>query len=311
MDPALKKGFSEKYGVEVNEVNFDNLEAMVIKLRAGGRYDLIWPSTEYVYRLRNEGLLLQFDWSNLRNAKGIASFYENPWYDPDNEYAVPYAYYTTGIAWREDEVSGMTGSWNDLLNPDGAGRMFILDDFQEAIGEANLIHGFDLNTEDPDELETAKQTLLDQKENARGFSTNSVQNLVSGTAVLHQAWNGDVVNVRNQVDSPELYKYETCEEGVPVGSDLMAIPVTARSPGTALLFMDWILEPENAAQNVQWNGYPQPCDGAFEAFAELVKDEPSIDVDLDQLKDVKLEYRLDDPQARQLWTEIFTEVKAA
>jgi spermidine/putrescine-binding protein len=45
MDPALKKGFAEEYGVEVNEVNFDNLEAMVIKLRAGGEYDLIWPST--------------------------------------------------------------------------------------------------------------------------------------------------------------------------------------------------------------------------------------------------------------------------
>ena len=104
----------------------------------------------------------------------------------------------------------MTGSWNDLLNPDGEGRMFILDDFQEAIGEANLINGFDLNTDDPNELEISKQTLLEQKENARGFSTNSVQNLVYGTAVLHQAWNGDIVNVRNQVDEPELYQYETC-----------------------------------------------------------------------------------------------------
>ena len=37
MDPALKKEFSEKYGVEVNEVNFDNLEAMVIKLRSGAQ----------------------------------------------------------------------------------------------------------------------------------------------------------------------------------------------------------------------------------------------------------------------------------
>ncbi len=61
--------------------------------------------------------------------------------------------------------------------------MFILDDFQEAIGEANLINGFDLNTEDSAELEVSKQTLLEQKDNARGFSTNSVQNLVSGAAV--------------------------------------------------------------------------------------------------------------------------------
>jgi spermidine/putrescine transport system substrate-binding protein len=203
----------------------------------------------------------------------------------------------------------MTGSWNDLSNPDGAGRMFILDDFQEAIGEANLINGFDLNTTDPDEIETSKETLLDQKENARGFSTNSVQNLVNGTAVLHQAWNGDIVNVRNQVDNPENYRYETCTEGVPVGTDAMSIPINARSPGTALLFMDWILTPDNAFKNVNWNGYPQPCEGGKQAFAKLAKDEPSINVDLDELANGE-EYRLDDPEARQLWTETFTEVKA-
>jgi spermidine/putrescine transport system substrate-binding protein len=311
MDPDIKKRFSEKYGVKVNEVNYDNLEAMVVKLRSGAQYDLIWPSTEYVARLNKEGLLAHFDRDLLRNNDNISSFYDSPWWDPNNELGVPYTYYTTGICWREDEVSGMTGSWNDLTNPDGAGRMFILDDFQEAIGEANLINGFDLNTEDFDELDVSKQTLLDQKENARGFSTNSVQNLVSGSAVLHQAWNGDIVNVRNQVDNPELFHYETCTEGVPVGTDLMSIPVNARSPGTAMLFMDWILEPENAAQNVAWNGYPQPCEGGKQEFAKLVKDEPSIDVDLEALGGGGMEYRLDDPEARRQWATVFTEVKAA
>lgn len=311
MDPALKKEFSERYDVEVNEVNFDNLEAMVVKLRSGAQYDLIWPSTEYVARLAREGLLARFDRDSLRNSKNISPFYDSPWWDPQNEYSIPYTYYTTGIAWRDDEVSGMTGSWNDLSNPDGEGRMFILDDFQEAIGEANLIEGFDLNTTSADELEQAKQTLIDQKAYARGFSTNSVQNLVSGTAVLHQAWNGDIVNVRNQVDSPEDYKYETCDEGVPVGTDLMCIPVNARSPGTALTFIDWIIEPDHAARNVLWNGYPQPVEGGKQAFADLVKEEPAIDVDLTALEGSALEYRLDDPTARQLWTEIFTEVKAA
>ena len=90
----------------------------------------------------------------------------------------------------------------------------------------------------------------------------------------------------------------------------MCIPITARSPGTAMLFMDWILEPENAAQNVAWNGYPQPCEGGKQEFAKLVKDEPSIDVDLESLAGGGMEYRLDDPEARQLWTSIFTEVKA-
>ncbi len=310
MDPEIKKGFAEEYGVEVNEINFDNLEAMVTKLRAGGQYDLIWPTPEYAYRLNAEGLLAHFDRSDLKNEKGISSYYDSGWWDPDSKISVPYTYYTTGIAWRDDEVSGMTGSWNDLTNPDGEGRMFILDDYQEGIGQANLINGWDLNTNDANELEISKETLLDQKEFARGISTSSTQNLVNGTAAIHQAWNGDIVNVRNQVDNPEVFKYETCEEGVPVGTDLMCIPVTARSPGTALTFIDWIITPENAAQNVMWNGYPQPVDGGREAFAELVKEEPSIDVDLAQLEDSALEYRLDDPDDRRFWSQIWTEVKA-
>ena len=78
----------------------------------------------------------------------------------------------------------------------------------------------------------------------------------------------------------------------------MCIPATARSPGTAMLFIDWILEPENAARNVMWNGYPQPVEGGKQAFAELVKEEPSIDVDLTRSTNSALEYRLDSPEDR-------------
>ena len=310
MDPGLKKGFAEEYGVEVSEVNFDNLEAMVTKLRGGGAYDLIFPTPEYLSRLRDEGLLTRFDASRLRGADEITSFYDDIWWDPEHEYSIPYAYYTTGIAWRGDEVSGMEGSWSDLTNPAGTGKMFILDDFQEGIGEANLLNGFDINTIDADELEASKQLLLEQKQFARGFSTNSTQNLVSGSAWIHQAWNGDIVNVRNQVDDPENYLYETCEEGVPVGTDLYAVPITSESPGTALKFIEYMLRPENASQNVMWNGYPQPCAGGREAFADLAKEEPSIDVDLDSLGDGGLEYRLSEADDRRLWTDVWTEVKA-
>ena len=151
MDPALKKEFAEKYGVEVNEVNFDNLEAMVIKLRSGAelRPDLAEHRVRLPAQRRGPAGALR----PLRCCATTTTSRPSttaPGGIPNNELSVPYTYYTTGIAWRTDEVSGMTGSWNDLLNPDGAGRMFILDDFQEAIGEANLINGFDLNTPVPE-----------------------------------------------------------------------------------------------------------------------------------------------------------------
>jgi spermidine/putrescine transport system substrate-binding protein len=310
MDPDLQTGFEDKYGVKVTEANFDSMEAMLTKLRSGARYDLTFPTSEYVMRLRQEGLLHEFDRDLLSNAKGIDPYFNDPWYDPGSRYSVPYTMYTTGICWRSDVVSGMTGSWNDITNPTAGGRAFMLDDFQEAIGEANLLNGFDLNTEDPGQLEISKQTLLDQQGSLRGYSTNTVQTLTSGLAVLQQAWNGDIVNVRNQVDDPELFHFETCKEGVPVGSDTMAVPVNARAPGTALMFINWILQPEHAAQNVAWNGYPQPVEGGKQEFTKLVKAEPSIDITLNTLKNGE-EYRFETPEGRQLWNQIWTEVKAS
>ncbi len=284
MDPALKKEFAERYDVEVNEVNFDNLEAMVVKLRAGGQYDLIWPSTEYVARLAAEGLLRRFDRDDLRNSKNISPFYDSPWWDPQSEYSVPYAYYTTGIAWRDDEVTGMTGSWNDLLNPDGAGRMFILDDFQEAIGEANLINGLELNTED-DERARGLEGDAPGPEGERSRASPRTPSRTWSAGPRSYTRRGTATSSTSATRSTTRSSTGTrpATRAFPVGSDLMCIPATARSPGTAMMFMDWMIEPEHAARNVQWNGYPQPVEGGLQAFAELVKEEPSIDVNLEEL----------------------------
>ena len=97
MDPDLQREFSEEYGVAVRELNFDNLEAMVTKIDQGGRYDLIWPTPEYAYRLNQRGLLANFDRSDLKNADGISSFYDSGWWNPEAKLSVPYTYYTSGI----------------------------------------------------------------------------------------------------------------------------------------------------------------------------------------------------------------------
>ena len=49
---------------------------------------------------------------------------------------------------------------------------------------------------------------------------------------------------------------------------------------------------------------------SIEAFADLVKEEPAIDVNLEELGDGGLEYRLDKAEDRELWTRVWTEVKA-
>ena len=143
--------------MKVRVSNFDSMPGMMAKLRAGNRYDLIFPTADYVDSASTgRRCCCPLDRAVLSNGDTIYSFFDDPWYDPGSGHTVPYGMYTTGIAWREDKVGELTGSWNDLADERAKGHIFMLDDFQEAIGQANLLNGFDLNATEPAELSSAQ-----------------------------------------------------------------------------------------------------------------------------------------------------------
>ncbi|HEX2410376.1 MAG TPA: spermidine/putrescine ABC transporter substrate-binding protein [Solirubrobacteraceae bacterium] len=309
LEPKLIKAFEKQYGVKVRESNFDSMQGMMAKLRSGNRYDLIFPSSEWVDRLRKANQLLRIDLDQLPNADTVYDYFATPWYDPQADHTVPYAMYATGIIYRADKIGDMSGSWNDMVNPTADGRAFLLDDFQEVIGAGNLVSGAELNSVDEGDVEKAKEWALSVKPKLRGFSTDDVQNMVSGNAWIHHGWNGDVVNIRNQVDKPENYSFQKCSEGIPLGTDCFAIPANAEHPGTALTFINFILDPENASKNIEYMGYPMPYTGPDETFAGLVKDDPAINVTVEDLESGQQFENLG-AEGRRLWDRTWTEIKA-
>src|ERR671925_1715847 len=182
LEPKLIKAFEKQYGVKVRESNFDSMQGMMAKLRSGNRYDIIVPTAEWVDRLRKANQLLRIDVEQVPNAKNVYDYFAKPWYDPGADHTVPYAMYATGIIFRADKIGDMGGSWNDMGNPTAEGRAYLLDDFQEVIGAGNLVNGAKLNSVDEADVEKAKQWALDLKPKMRGFSTDDVQNMVSGNA---------------------------------------------------------------------------------------------------------------------------------
>ena len=310
LDPQLMKDFEKRYGVKVRESNFDSMQGMMAKLRSGNRYDLIFPTADWSDRLRSANQLLRIDKAQLKNAGTAYDYFAKPWYDPEADHTIPYALYATGIIFRSDKLSDMSGSWNDLGNETAAGKTYLLDDYQEVLGAGNIATGSELNSTEAAAIEKAKQWALDLKPKLRGFSTDDIQNMVSGNAWIHHGWNGDVVNVRNQVKKPENYSFQKCKEGIPLGNDCFAIPANAEHPGTALAFIDFILEPENAARNIEYFGYPMPYKGPDEKFAELVKDDPSINVTIDDLNNGQ-QFKNINAAGRRAWDEAWTEIKAS
>ena len=174
------KGFQEEYGVKIIESNFDSMEGMYAKMAAGNQYDIVFPIAKWVVKLRREGKLRAIDPAQLTNADQVfysGSYFNDPWYDAGSQVSIPFTVYKTGIGWRTDKVSSMTGSWEDLWNEEARGRIFTLDDQDEALAMAALLLGYDVNTAKASELEEIKKLLISQKEYLRAYSSDDVNNM--------------------------------------------------------------------------------------------------------------------------------------
>ncbi|MFJ6949579.1 spermidine/putrescine ABC transporter substrate-binding protein [Streptomyces wuyuanensis] len=313
VDPAVFAGFEKEYGVKVVQSNFDSMEGMVAKLNAGNRYDIVFPTAKWAQRLAQGRQLRRIDHSLLRNAEAVFGRYDyfaDPWYDKGSAHTVPFTMYKTGIGWRKDKVGdSLTGSWEDLWSDRVRGRVFVLDDRDEVLGMAALKLGLDIATGDDGDLDRITGTLKSLRPRLRGFSSDSYNNLLNGNAVMTQAWSGDMAAMLAQAKDPSVLGFETAKEGAPVNSDCYAIPANARHPGTAMLFIDWMLRPENVRRNIEYIGYPMPVGGSEDTYSAVVEPFPECLVTADDLRDDRF-FRNGTPEGEQARDTAWTHVKA-
>jgi spermidine/putrescine transport system substrate-binding protein len=314
LHPKVVRGFQEEYGVKVIESNYDSMEGMYAKLAAGNEYDIVFPIAKWVVKLRREGKLRSIDPDQLQNAEQVfysGSYFNEPWYDPGSKVSIPFTVYKTGIGWRTDKVSSMTGSWEDLWNDEASGHIFTLDDQDEALAMAALLLGYDVNTAKVSELEEIKKLLVSQKDKLRAYSSDDINNMVGGDAWVHHMWSGDFLYLQQGLaDDPTSFDFEAPREGAPINSDTYAIPANAQHPGTAMLFIDYLLRPENAIKNMNYLYYPFPVKDALPAFAELAKDVPACNVEISDLENEDV-FRLLGTDEVQRRAATWTEVKAS
>ena len=71
-------------------------------------------------------------------------------------------------------------------------------------------------------------------------------------------WSGDAIQA--QADNPNI-DYVQPEQGCLLWSDNMSIPVGAPNAPAAYAFMDYVYEPKNMAQIVEWVNYISPVEG--------------------------------------------------
>ncbi len=142
--------FTAKYGIKVNYDTYSSNEEMLAKLQAGASgYDVSIPSDYAVDIMVKQGMLEKLDMSQIPNFANLDKRFTNLYYDPGNQYSVPYQWGTTALVYDKKNVPFEPKSWSDLWDPRFKGRLVVLDDEREVTGVALQVLGFDKNSTDP------------------------------------------------------------------------------------------------------------------------------------------------------------------
>lgn len=108
----VNAAFEELTGIKVNYMNYDANESMYSKLKSGAvSYDIVIPSDYMIERLINENMLLKLDMSKITNYDLIDEQYKQLYFDPNNEYSVPYSVGLVGMIYNTTMVEGEPDSW--------------------------------------------------------------------------------------------------------------------------------------------------------------------------------------------------------
>ena len=255
--------FKKQYGVTIAESFYDGNESLAAKMRAGaGGYDIIFPTDKWVSILAKSGLLRPLDMSLLPNFKKYVTdplFKAPPFDDPAKQggkkYSVPYMFGTTGIGIRTDKVPNAAAidSWGILWDSSWKGQISMLDEATECMNAALMYLGYPANTTDQSQLDAATKKLIAQKPLVQQYtSTVDKREMIQGVPLVH-CWDGDAIMAKRDVG--KKLRYLLPKEGFVVWMDGIAIPAKAPSPYAAHLFLNFILDPKNAAGAANYIGY--------------------------------------------------------
>lgn len=274
IDPDLIKRFEKETGISVVYETFDSNEAMMTKIKQGGTaYDIAVPSEYMIDKMREEKLLLPIDHSKLPNLKNIDPRFMDLPFDPENKYSVPYFWGTVGIVYNPKMLHNkeITG-WNDLWDPDLKNEILMIDGAREVIGMGLNSLGYSLNDTNKNHLREAKRKLDTLTPNIKAIVGDEIKMLMANEeASIGLVWSGDAADIMSENEDLD---YVVPIEGSNLWFDNMVIPKTAKNTEAAHQFINFMLDPEIAAQNTEWVCYSTPNKEALKFMPEeMTEDE--------------------------------------
>ncbi len=246
-NPVLIEKFEKAHNVEVTLDGYDSNETMLAKVKEGGTgYDIVVPGDYMIKIMIGEGLLAKVEPNKMENFKNVDPKWVDVWWDPGRDYSVPYQWGTTSFTVDTAIYSGDVNTLKLLFDPppELQGRINMLNDMNDVINAGLRYLGYPRCNDNQDQLREATELLLNAKQHWRTMDYSIIEKLTSKDVDLSQSWNGAAMRAREQ--RPTL-QYAYPKEGFTGWMDNVAVLSDAPNMENAKLFINFIMDPENAA----------------------------------------------------------------
>ncbi len=256
--------------MKVHYTTYPSNEDMYAKISSGtSNYDVIIPSDYMIERMIEEGLLAKIDIESVCEKYGAECYYDyigedyrGLFYDPENEYSVPYTYGRVGVIYNTTMVDEEDlGGWELMWNEKYAGKILQFNNSRDGFATAQYMLGADVNTTDPDVWRSVQEVMLRQKPLVQSYVMDEIYNkMESGEAAVAAYYAGDYFTMLDINEDLGFYYPERTNVFV----DAMCVPAGSANKEIAQLFINFMLSPDVAIANAEYIYYASPNSLVFE-----------------------------------------------
>jgi len=289
----ILRTFERETGVKINYVIFDTNETMLANLKSskGAGYDLIIADDYIIETAVAQGLAQKLDKARLPNYKNINPLYQKQFYDPKDEYTVPYGAGILTIVYDPSRVNVDIMGYYDLWNPVLSNSLGIIANFRVINGIALKVLGESYNTNNLKSIRDAGEILLLLAPNIRLIQDDYLEDeLISGNISAGIMYTSQVTHAK--MADPGL-KIVFPEEGIGFGIMAGFIPSKARNPQAAHAFLNFIMDAIRGASCFEYLGYYSTYSASDFLIAPEYKDlltlPKELNVDMEMIKSISPE----------------------
>lgn len=275
ISPKVLASFRNRENLVVKVLEFSTIDEREQILREqGDQIDVVVADTVWSMEYERRGILEKLDQAKIPSLKHAIKHWK-----ANTDYAVPYLWGHTGIAWRTDLVKTPLQTYGELfaLAKANPGKVSLLDDPHEALRAALYAFGkapYAMNT--PTAVKQATTLLQPYRKQLRivGSELDEKSPWLDGSLMAGQAFNGDIAYLRDTFKAPLAFAVPS--PGCMVFHEQLVLLKSAKNKDAAYRFLALITEPTYAARNAMQVRYAPSNPLAVLKLTEAFRNDPII-----------------------------------